>query len=161
MAHEKLPKLTTDEKNQRAKQQTIKKYKKQERWLGWVGAAILVLILFLVLSVGYATDWGQNGKGTLRSATMPAPNSSLNDVDGNKASTTKEIPSAIKTLLDDTKLGESIHDLLSRAQGLGISSDCVTNILLVQTCVFKVGDSIVTTKNLIMNGLLSSVNSNF
>lgn len=52
-----MQKLQAKEQRQ---EKTIERYKKQAQWITWAVIAILLLILFFVLSMGYASNWWQN-----------------------------------------------------------------------------------------------------
>jgi hypothetical protein len=65
MAQKKSPRSNTRtselsklEKNQSKQQRLIGSLTKREEWMKWAIVALSVLVLFLILFFGYATDWG-------------------------------------------------------------------------------------------------------
>lgn len=197
----KKPSAETKKLNAKEQRQEklIDKYKKQSRWITWAAIVILLLILFFVFSMGYATNWWQNPSRTSQfspysgETTTPAPagtnttvgttgsngQSSTSQTNSGSSNTTKETtntttttnnntttpassqPSnALLSLNADTGLGTNINETITRAQNLGITYNCRTE-LLVQVCIFSDGPYTLTTKNLLTGLGITGTSTNF
>ena len=77
--------------------------------------------------------------------------------------TTQPNSGPLQTLLNfynGTSVGDNIKDVLKQANGLGIATDCHTDIV-IQTCTFDQNGATVTTKDIAGTGIITSVTKGF
>ncbi len=70
-ATEKDSNVSAANTKQRRQQKIINDYKRQQHWLLWAGIVLLFLVLFLLVTVGYAYNWGNT---SARRDTLKGPN---------------------------------------------------------------------------------------
>lgn len=101
---------------------------------------------------------------TARESTNTTTNSSTTNnsstTTNNNTTTPAEQESKLLNLYADTSIGETISSVLNDASLLGVSKEC-RNEVLIQVCDFRDGDLLVTTRNLLGTGLITSITKNF
>jgi hypothetical protein len=101
---------------------------------------------------------------TARESTSATTNNSTTNnsstTTNNNTTTPTEQESKLLNLYADTSIGETISSVLNDASLLGVSKEC-RNEVLIQVCDFRDGDLLVTTKNLLGTGLITSITKNF
>ena len=108
--------------------------------------------------VGGAGSAGGSGTDTNTSTTERSSSSDTSSTTTNNNSTTNNNTttqeSVLTQLYNQTGAGDSIDEVISQAQSLGISVDC-TDTLLVKECTFTAGGESFSTKS--VSGLVTSV----
>lgn len=103
---------------------------------------------------------GTNSSNTNRESTSSTTTNNTSTTTNNNTTTPTTPSSGLLSLYTDSSVGDTISSILNNASLLGISKQC-HNEVLIQVCEFQEGDRIVTVKNLLGTGIVTSVLKNF
>lgn len=112
---------------------------------------------------GTNTQTNNNTGTTAKETNTTNTNTSRTDTVTNNNTTTTTPAAAQKGILSlyaNSSVGDDISQLLDSSQLLGVSKSC-RNEILIQICEFTQDDLLITTKNLLGTGLITSITKNF